>query len=57
MGEYIPTKDGRPLKTIDALLDKIAALVIERDLACWERDEALKDLALNRSSRPAHVRI
>ena len=57
MGEYIPTKDGRPLRTIDALLDKIAALVIERDLACWERDEALKDLALNRSTRPAHVRI
>lgn len=33
MGEWARTNDGRPLKTIDAALDKISALVIERDQA------------------------
>ena len=57
MAEWVRTNDGRPLKTTDALLEKIQQLMVERDLAYWERDEAIKDLALNRSSRPEHVRI
>lgn len=28
MGEYLPTNDGRPLKTTDAMLDKISELII-----------------------------
>ncbi len=28
MGEYLPTKDGRPLKTTDAMLDKITELIL-----------------------------
>lgn len=33
MGEWIPTNDGRPLKTIDAALDYIFGLGIELETA------------------------
>lgn len=33
MGEYVPTNDGRPLKTQDAMLDYISDLIIERETA------------------------
>lgn len=31
VAEYVPTNDGRPLKTIDAALDHIFAMGIERE--------------------------
>jgi hypothetical protein len=30
MGEYVPTNDGRPLKTQDAMLEHINALHLQR---------------------------
>jgi len=43
----------------DRLLEKISELVRERDLAYYERDEALKEVArlMNRIDNPANVRI
>jgi hypothetical protein len=33
VAEYLPTNDGRPLKTQDAMLDKISELIVEREAA------------------------
>jgi len=57
LGEWIPTHDGIPLKSIDAALDKIHALVYKRDdtlrqISAWreaqpELTEILNDLELH----------
>lgn len=36
MAEYLPTNDGRPLKTTDAMLEKISDLYIELAAARME---------------------
>ena len=44
MAEYIPTNDGRPLKTTDAMLDKISELVTENTDLREEREQLKADL-------------